>query len=180
MISVLTKYCMEYRCDKENLKVLNEKFSEKIIIPTSAESELALRRASKAGLIKYVSGESDFEVLGSATEPQKNAFEYIKKNVLMDFQSTGVQKALNQAAFDLLDLVVVYPVEDEGKLSDAKGMVLPDAFFLKKGSNVIDLALKVHSDLADNFIGAIDCATKKRIGKDHVLNNGDVIKIIHK
>ncbi|MCD6229330.1 MAG: redox-regulated ATPase YchF [Candidatus Diapherotrites archaeon] len=165
---------------KENIRVLNEKFPKKLIVPVSAESELALRRASKAGVIKYVPGAQDFELLGQANEAQKKALDYIKKAVLDDFKSTGVQKTLECAAFDLLELIVVYPVEDEGKLSDAQGNVLPDVFFLKKGSTVIDLALKVHSDLAENFIGAIDCATKKRIGKDHVLNNGDVIKIIHK
>ena len=35
-----------------------------MIIPCSAESELALREASKEGLIKYIPGDNDFETLG--------------------------------------------------------------------------------------------------------------------
>ncbi|RLI88283.1 MAG: hypothetical protein DRO62_03880 [Candidatus Altiarchaeales archaeon] len=32
--------------------------------------------------------------------------------------------------------------------------------------------------LGDRFIGAVDCRTRKKIGKDHVLKNNDVIKIL--
>ena len=47
-----------------------------------------------------------------------------------------------------------------------------------EGSTAIDLAYKVHTDIGDKFIGAIDCRTKKKIGRDHVLKDGDVIKIL--
>jgi ribosome-binding ATPase len=48
---------------KENLEKLKQAYSEYSIIPCSADSELALREASKAGLIKYVPGENDFKIL---------------------------------------------------------------------------------------------------------------------
>jgi len=58
--------------------------------------------------------------------------------------------------------------------------VLPDALLMPKGSKVIDLAEKIHSDLAKNFAYAIDAKTKRRIGKDELLKNNDVIKIVEK
>ena len=44
-------------------------------------------------------------------------------------------------------------------------------------SSALDLA-KVHSDIGDNFIRAIDCRSKRIIGKDYVLQDGDIIKIV--
>jgi len=46
----------------------------------------------------------------------------MKKN-----NGTGVQDAINRAVFELLDRIVVYPVEDENKLCNKQGDVLPDA-----------------------------------------------------
>ncbi len=56
--------------------------------------------------------------------------------------------------------------------------MLPDAYLITKGLTAIEMAFKVHTDLGQKFIGAIDCRTKKKIGKDHELKDGDVIKII--
>jgi len=161
--------------DAGNFDRLKEKYN---IIPTCSEAELALRRAEKSGLIKYPPGDSDFEILGDTEEKQKKALDFIKQNILEKFGSTGVQKCLNTAVFDILKQIVVYPVENENKLTDSKGNVLPDAYILPEGSTALDLAYKVHTDIGDRFIGAIDCRTKKKIGKEHILQNNDVIKIL--
>ena len=55
---------------------------------------------------------------------------------------------------------------------------MPDAFLLPNGSTALDLAYKVHTDIGDSFIRAIDCKSKRVIGKDHKLNDGDIIKIV--
>ncbi|MEE8565044.1 MAG: TGS domain-containing protein, partial [Candidatus Thermoplasmatota archaeon] len=47
-----------------------------------------------------------------------------------------------------------------------------------RGSNAKDLAYKVHTDIGDHFIRAIDARTHRIIGADHELNDGDVIRII--
>ena len=78
----------------------------------------------------------------------------------------------------MLDLIVVYPVEDEHHLTDKEGRILPDAYFLPKGSTAQDLAYKVHTDIGDHFIRAIDARTQRVIGADHELKDGDVITII--
>ena len=75
-------------------------------------------------------------------------------------------------------MIVVYPVEDENKLTDKQGNVLPDAYLMPKGSTALDLAYKIHTDIGEKFIGAIDCKTHKRVGKDYELKDGDIIKIL--
>jgi ribosome-binding ATPase YchF (GTP1/OBG family) len=75
-------------------------------------------------------------------------------------------------------MIAVYPVEDEFKLTDKKGNVLPDVRLLSEGSTAKDLAGTIHADLAKGFLYAIDARSKQRIGGDHKLKSGDVIKIV--
>ena len=77
-----------------------------------------------------------------------------------------------------MDLIVVFPVEDETHFTDSQGRVLPDAYLVPRKSTAYDLAYKVHTDIGDNFIRAIDCRTKRVIGKDYELHDGDIIKIV--
>ena len=73
---------------------------------------------------------------------------------------------------------MVYPVENENKLSDKHGNVLPHSHLITEGSTTLELAYVVHTDLGDKFIGAVDCRTRMKVGSDHALKNGDVIKIV--
>ena len=173
------------KCDlvpKEKVEEIRSSLSEKgyIAIPTSAEAELALKRAMEKNIIKYLSGSSDFEINEDAeiTEKQREALEFIRKKVLEPFGSTGIQQCIEKVAFDLLKLIVVYPVEDENRLTDSEGRVLPDAFLLPEGSTARDLAYKIHTDLGEGFIKAIDARTHRVVGADHKLKNGDIIKIV--
>ncbi|MEM3408080.1 MAG: redox-regulated ATPase YchF [Candidatus Micrarchaeia archaeon] len=161
---------------RENYLKLKEKFPDKLIIPTYADGELALRKAAKNNIIKYTPGENHFEII-NANEQQRQALEKIKK-VIESNGGTKVQEVINKAVFDFLGLIVVYPVSDENKFSDNFGNILPDAILVKKGTTALQFAAKIHTDLAKNFIYAVDAKRKIRIGKDHILNNGDVIKII--
>ncbi len=159
-----------------NLEKLKEKFTEVIIVPTSAESEIALKKAAEKDLINY-NGNS-FEVKGNLNDKQKSALEFIKQNVIEKYGSTGIQECLNKAVFDLLNYIVIYPVEDENKLWDKNKNILPDARLLPKGSTSLDLAYSVHTSIGEKFISAVDARTKKRLGKDYELKNGDVIRIM--
>lgn len=161
----------------KNISVLKENFPEIKIIPCSADSELALKEANKAGLIKYISGEKNFEILGNLNEKQKQALKKIKKNVLDEFGSTGVQEILNYAVFDLLKYIAIFPAS-ANKLGDSKGNILPDCFLLPPKSTALDFAYFLHTDFGNNFIKAIDAKTKKIIGKDYELKNRDAIEII--
>jgi ribosome-binding ATPase YchF (GTP1/OBG family) len=161
---------------RKNFEKMRKEFPGMLIVSTCAEAELALRRANEKGLVKYVPGAPDFEVLGGEPK-QREALEKIRA-IVKENGGTGVQQLIDRVVFELLDLIVVYPVEDEHKFSDHFGNVLPDGYLLKKGSNCHALAEKIHTDLAKKFICGIDARTHMRVGKDHVLQNGDVIKIV--
>lgn len=149
-----------------------------IVVPTSAAAELALRSASKSGAIRYDLGDNDFSIVAQNLSPvQQKALESIRI-YLHKMHNTGIQECINKAVFELLDLVVVYPVEDEGKWTDKHGKMLPDAFLMKRGSNAHQLAYKVHSDIGDGFLYAVDAKTKMRLGEKHELSNGSVVKIV--
>lgn len=124
-------------------------------------------------------GDNSFDVKPNVAlnDAQKKALDIVKA-LIEKYGSTGVQEAINIACFKLLNLVAVYPVEDEFKLADKKGNVLPDVRLLPEGSTAKELAGTVHADLAKGFLYAVDARTKQRIGADHKLKNGDVIKIV--
>jgi hypothetical protein len=169
------------KCDKapENLMAKMKELKQYIAVPTSAESELALSNATEKGIISYTPGSNDFTIIKKEdiTEKQQKALEYIKTHVLTKYGSTGVQRCIDEAV-KMLDLIVVYPVEDEHHLTDKEGRVLPDAHLIPRGSTAKDLAYRVHTDLGDHFIRAIDARAHRVIGADHQLKDGDIISII--
>jgi hypothetical protein len=162
----------------KDLDIIN-KISDTRVVPCSAETELLLRKASKAGIVNYSPGDETFSIVTNKEilPQQKNALDVVK-GVFSKIHSTGVQKILNTAVFDSLKFIVVYPVEDETKLTNKDGDILPDAKLLPENSTAKDLAVLIHADIAKGFLHAIDCKTKQRIGGDHKLKNGDVIKIV--
>lgn len=169
------------KCDRpdasENIKKLKKQYPELMIFPCSADSELALREASKAGLIDYIPGDKIFKIKGNLTDRQESALDSIKKNVLDVYDSTGVQEVLNATVFGLLKYIAIFPA-GTNKLADSKGNILPDCFLLPENSTALDFAAAVHTDLAKNFIKAIDVRTKKAVGKEHKLKHRDGIEII--
>lgn len=162
----------------ENLEKLKQKFPDYLIIPCSADSELALRQAAKSGLIEYIPGEKDFKLLKELSEKQSSALEKIKKNVLEKYEfGTGVQKVLNSAVFELLEYIAIFPA-GANKLGDSKGNILPDCFLMPPETTALDFAYYLHTDFGKNFIKAIDARSKMAWGKDHKLKNRDALEIV--
>ncbi len=156
-----------------------KKISDTVVVPCSAETELLLRKASKAGIVTYSPGDEDFAIVEDKEilPQQKKALDLVK-TVFSKIKTTGIQKILNIAIFDSLKFITVFPVEDETRLTNKDGEVLPDAKLLPQNSTAKDLAFLIHADIAKGFLHAIDCKTKQRIGGDHILKDGDVIKIV--
>jgi hypothetical protein len=173
MIIAANKIDMEE--SKENLKRIKEEFDYPII-PISADSELALREAEKAGLIKYIPGEDKFEIIKDITPNQKIALDKIKK-LLEEYKTTGVQDVLDYVVFNLLKHIAVFPA-GTNKLTDSQGRILPDCYLMPQNTTALDFAFKLHTDLGKNFIKAVDVRTKKVVGKEHILKNRDGIEII--
>ena len=151
-----------------------------IVIPASAEAELALRRATEKGLIDYKPGDGDFKITQTEklTAGQIQGLERIREKILKTNGSTGVQEALNIAYYKLLDMITVYPVEDLEHLSDHNGRVLPDTYLVPRGTTAHQFAYVIHSELGENFLYAVDARDKRRIGEDAVLKDRDVISIV--
>jgi ribosome-binding ATPase len=162
-----------------DLNILDEFKKIHPTIACSAETELLLRKAARGGIIEYIPGEKSFKIkVGINLNPQqKNALDLAEK-VVSKLGGTGVQQTLDYACFELLKLITVFPVEDETKLSNKNGEILPDAKLLRPGSTARDLAKSIHQDLANGFLFAIDAKTKQRVGAEHQLKNGDVLKIV--
>jgi len=164
---------------KYNIREMQRELKDYVVVPVSAEAELALRRASKAGYIKYLPGDSDFEIrdVKKLTQRQMKALEYIRSRVLRTWGSTGVQRVINDAFLKVLKMIVVFPVEDENRLTDHEGNVLPDAFLVPSSTKPRDLAYMIHTDLGKGFIAALDVRTKMRIPSNEPLRHRAVVKI---
>jgi ribosome-binding ATPase YchF (GTP1/OBG family) len=163
----------------ETPEALRTKLAAAKVAFVSAASELALRNAAGAHIVQYLPGDEEFKIAneGSLTAPQKAGLAKIAA-LMKENHGTGVQQAINRAVYELLDMIVVYPVEDETHFCNKQGDVLPDAFLMKKGSTPHDLAYQVHTDIGKGFLYAVDARSKMRIKENHVLKNGDIIKIV--
>jgi ribosome-binding ATPase len=146
----------------------------------SAQAELALMKGVQAGLIDYTPGAPGFTPKGTLTPAQEKGLLYIRDHVLQPLGQTGTTLALETAVLHLLGRVPVFPVEDEAKLTDKEGRVLPDCHLVPPGTTARQLAYRVHTDLGEHFIRAIDCRTHRAIGADHPLKAGDVVKVVAK
>ncbi|NJD51547.1 MAG: redox-regulated ATPase YchF [Candidatus Methanoperedens sp.] len=154
-----------------------ERLLKKGAIPVSGATEVVLRLADKSGAIKYIPGDADFVESPNLSGAQKEALSKIRL-LLKKNGGTGIQRCINETVFRLLELIVVYPVEDENRFTDKKGTILPDAFIMKKGSTPKDLAFMIHTDIGKSFLHAVDARTKMRLGEKHELKNGDIVKIV--
>lgn len=171
---------MDVPIAEDNLKRAIKKFgNNKIIVPTSAIFELALRKAAKSNLIEYLPGDSSFSIVNESklNKKQLAALEKISE-FMKKYGGTGVQQALNKAIFDVLSMIVVYPVENANKFTDSQGNVLPDAYLVRSGTTAGELAYMIHTDLGKGFLYAILAKESKKVGASYVLKDGDIIKIV--
>lgn len=166
------------KATEENIKKLKNSCNP--IYFTSSEAELILKLANKNGYIFYVPGSNKFSIIKKEklSKDQIDVLNKISLLLLKYEKGTGVQYCLNSIVFDILNMIVVYPVEDEHKLCDKNGTLLPTAFLMKQGSTCYDLAKKIHTDISSTILYAVDCRKNKRISEKYILKNNDIIKII--
>ena len=155
-----------------------EAFPNRSMYACMADMELALRRASSAGLIEYRSGQARFETAADASlnDAQKKALDHMQER-LQAAGGTGLANLMDEVLFDRLNHMVVYPVQDETHWVDGDGRVLPDALVVPSGLHAKALAGRVHTDLETGFIKGVDGRTRRVVGADHELADGDVLKI---
>ncbi|MHA2504438.1 MAG: YchF-related putative GTPase [Candidatus Kariarchaeaceae archaeon] len=170
---------MDMANSSQNIEKMKVEYKELKIIPTSGLAELTLRKASEDGIIQYKLGSDSFSFqVDPETDKRSKILEAIGERILQQSGSTGVTVLLEFAVFELLNLIPVFPVENQTKLTDHDGRILPDVFLVPKGTTAKQFAGKIHSDLQDNFINAILITdNNKPISADHELGHADVVKI---
>ena len=160
---------------RENIDRLQE--TDRPVVACTADGELALRNGAEASVVDYDPGDADFQITGDISEQQRAGLDQIRE-VTDEYSGAGVQQAINTAVYDVLEQITVYPVQNESKWTDGTGTMLPDAFLLDPASTPENLAYAVHSDIGDGYLHAVDARSDRRIGVDHELSEGDVIKIV--
>lgn len=97
---------------------------------------------------------------------------YIKK--ISALKKIGLED-LKKEMFEMLEIIRVYSKEP------SKGPDFARPFTLRKGTQVIDLAAKIHYDLVSKFKYAKLFKKKSKkpliVGKDYLLEDGDIIEI---
>ncbi len=170
------------KCDRstsEALTALTGAIGEIPAVPTAADAELTLRRAARAGLVNYRPGDASF----SMNDPERlnpaqvKALESLRA-ILARWGGTGVQPALERLVFDRLHQIVVFPVEDETHWVDGRGRVLPDALLVPADTPARAVAYRVHTDLGEHFIRAIDGRTHRALAADQPVGANAVIRIV--
>jgi ribosome-binding ATPase len=167
------------RVEASTLDDLRGRVAPLPVVGTSAESELTLRRAARAGLVSYAPGDREFSIPdpGRLNAAQLHALEEIRRTVRR-YGTTGVQASLESLVFDRLGLIAVFPVEDETRWTDSRGRVLPDAFLVPAATPVRDIAYRVHTALGEGFIRAIDGRSHRAMGADQPLEHRSVVRIV--
>lgn len=166
------------KVDRPNGRINYDKIRKEFsypVIPCFADGELSLRQADKAGILKYIPGEKNFTILKEITDAQKNALNKIKE-VMDEFGSTGVQEILNGVVFDILKYIAVFPAG--AKMEDSKGNVLPDCFLMPPNSTALDFAYRLHTDIGNKFVKAMNLKTKQAVGKDYIIKHLDGLEIL--
>ena len=130
-------------------------------------------------MVDYRPGDPSFRIQDPArlSTPQNKALDGIR-SILATWGSTGVQQSLEQMVYSRLGMIVVYPVEDETHWTDSQGRVLPDAFLVPANTPARAVAYRVHTDLGEHFIRAIDGRTHRAMAADHPLGPNTVVRIV--
>ncbi|KAM3575529.1 hypothetical protein VYU27_002521 [Nannochloropsis oceanica] len=192
----------------KNISRIVERYEASKCFVASAGAECFLKICRQKNVIKYQAGASNFETiedieddldfrkargetvpsLEEATaglEPPdgktKKRLEKIRDMVLFRYQSTGVWAAI-QAAVDLQEPVVVYPVKSLSNFATAAdgGGVFGNAMLVKPGSTVRSVVGYVASGMMDLLQYAElleEGGNRRRVGEDYVLTGkNNIIK----
>ncbi len=159
-----------------NFERLKKQFPQYLIVPCSAEAEIAMKEAAKHKFIDYIPGDGSFKILKELSLQQQKGMDVLAL-LLKNFGSSGVQKLLNAAVFEYLKYIAVF-AGGRNKLADKDGNVLPDIWLLPPSSTAIDFATAIHTEFAKKFIKAVDARTGMSHGAEHPLKHRDVVEFM--
>ncbi len=164
---------------EENIKRMQE-MKDQIIVPGCALGEYFLRKYAESEKLDYIPGSNDFKILKkeSFNDKELDVLSNLKE-LMSKYGSTGIQKAIDLAVFDILKMIIVFPVHDNNSLKDTDGNILPDAYLVPQGTTIKEFAEKIHTDLAKNFIHGINARNQKRVSESYELKNLDIVKFVY-
>jgi len=84
------------------------------IIPSSAHAEKALKNAAEQGVIDYTPGDEDFEIKEDLPEDKQKKRTRKDQRIHKKYGGTGVQKALEEALFNELEVMAIFPGGADG------------------------------------------------------------------
>ncbi len=143
-------------------------------VPVSAHAEKALKNAKEQGAVEYTPGDAAFEITADIPAEKEAGLEQIRE-FIEEYEGTGVQRALESAVFDVLELKAIFPGSASGDWSQGP---FRDCFLLPADATAEEFAYHLHSDIGDGFLHAIDCRNDRQVGADTVLDDRDVIEVI--
>ncbi|MBP1922093.1 ribosome-binding ATPase YchF (GTP1/OBG family) [Halorubrum alkaliphilum] len=145
-------------------------------VPASAHAEKALKKADEAGVVDYTAGDGGFEIVGDVSDEQETGLRQIE-GFVESYGGTGVQHALEEAVFDVLGCIAVFPGTASGSRDDNKG-VFRDCFILPEGATTEEFAFHIHSDIGEGLLHGTDCRSGRQVGTGHELDHRDVIELV--
>jgi ribosome-binding ATPase YchF (GTP1/OBG family) len=143
-------------------------------VPVSAHAEKALKNAKEQGAVEYTPGEDHFEIVADLPAEQAVGLEQIREFVAA-YDGTGVQRALETAVFDVLDLKAVFPGSASGNWTNGP---FRDCFLLPADATAEEFAYHLHSDIGDGFLHALDCRSDRQVSADTILEHRDVVEVV--
>ncbi|KAI9906869.1 hypothetical protein PsorP6_016229 [Peronosclerospora sorghi] len=183
-----------------NIEKLVEKYGSDRCFVASAAAECFLRAACKQRYIRYEPGSMVYSTLDDHDEAQakrdaergvgplrpmdkklRKRLERIADMVLFRYGSSGVRAAIN-AAVELADVVIVYPVKSLKSLatnpspgSRNKG-VLADAVIVKRGTTIKELACRVSPFVGSNLAYAEGEDGRRRADDEPITSTNLILK----
>ncbi|OQR96830.1 hypothetical protein THRCLA_07152 [Thraustotheca clavata] len=154
-ILVLNKADIGNDTDK-NIENVAEKYGSDKCFVASAASECFLRNMHAKHIIKYEPGEMMFTTheddpsLKIPEPKMSKRLDHVMDMVLFRHGSTGVRAAIN-AAVDLSNTVVAYPVKSLKNFTTAEGDVFGHAVLVRKGTTVREIAHIISPTVGANF-----------------------------
>ncbi|OQS01517.1 hypothetical protein ACHHYP_00696 [Achlya hypogyna] len=177
-ILVLNKADVGADTDK-NIANVAEKYGSDKCFVASAASECFLRNMHAKGFIKYEAGDMLFTTVEDdaslkVPEPKMaKRLDHVMDMVLFRHGSTGVRAAIN-AAVDLSNMVVAYPVKSLKNFTTPEGDVFGHAVLVRKGTTVRELAHVVSPTIGANFAYA-EGEDGRRLAEDEPITTTNLI-----
>ncbi|CAK4208271.1 unnamed protein product [Aphanomyces euteiches] len=178
-ILVLNKADIGADTDK-NIEQVVDKYGSDRCFVASAASEVFLRNMHSKGHIIYEPGDmvytthEDDASLKPLLPKMSARLDQVSDMVLFRYGSTGVRAAIN-AAVELANMVVVYPVKSLKNFTTVEGDVFGHAILVRQGTTVREVAYVLSPVVGANYLYA-EGEDGRRLSEEEPATNNLIVK----